>query len=104
MSPRTQAALLEAMEEGQVSTDGMTRALPQPHLVIATQNPSEHQGTFHCPTHNWTGSQPPPPSGIRRRRTKPGSSPTNCTRHRSRDSDRSWTCTNWPRSRPMSDR
>ena len=49
MSPRTQAALLEAMEEGQVSTDGMTRALPQPHLVIATQNPSEHQGTFPLP-------------------------------------------------------
>ncbi|MEE8603615.1 AAA family ATPase [Euzebya tangerina] len=49
MSPRTQAALLEAMEEGQVSTDGVTRALPQPHIVIATQNPSEHQGTYPLP-------------------------------------------------------
>jgi MoxR-like ATPase len=49
MPPRTQAALLEAMEEGQVSADGVTHALPQPHLVIATQNPVEVQGTYPLP-------------------------------------------------------
>ncbi len=49
MPPRTQAALLEAMEEGQVSADGVTHALPQPHLVIATQNPIEQQGTYPLP-------------------------------------------------------
>ncbi len=49
MPPRTQAALLEAMEEGQVSSDGTTHALPQPHLVIATQNPIEQQGTYPLP-------------------------------------------------------
>jgi MoxR-like ATPase len=49
MPPRTQAALLEAMEEGQVSADGTAHALPQPHLVIATQNPVETAGTFPLP-------------------------------------------------------
>ncbi|CAN5123527.1 MoxR family ATPase [soil metagenome] len=49
MPPRTQAALLEAMEEGQVSADGVTHALPQPHLIIATQNPIEQQGTYPLP-------------------------------------------------------
>lgn len=45
-TPRTQSALLEAMEEGQVSADGVTRRLPDPFIVIATQNPKEHAGTF----------------------------------------------------------
>jgi len=45
-TPRTQSALLEAMEEHQVSVDGATRALPDPFFVIATQNPYEHAGTF----------------------------------------------------------
>lgn len=45
-TPRTQSALLEAMEEGQVSADGATRRLPDPFIVIATQNPHEHAGTF----------------------------------------------------------
>ena len=45
-TPRTQSALLEAMEEGQVSADGVTRRLPEPFIVIATQNPHEHAGTF----------------------------------------------------------
>lgn len=45
-TPRTQSALLEAMEEGQVSADGVTRRLPDPFIVIATQNPHEHAGTF----------------------------------------------------------
>jgi MoxR-like ATPase len=47
--PKTQAALLEAMEEGQVSVDGTTRALPEPFVVIATQNPVEQEGTFRLP-------------------------------------------------------
>lgn len=44
--PRTQAALLETMEEGQVTIDGESWSLPQPHLVIATQNPLSQHGTF----------------------------------------------------------
>ncbi len=47
--PKTQAALLEAMEERQVSTDGVTRPLPDPFLVAATQNPIEHEGTYTLP-------------------------------------------------------
>ncbi|MDF1596536.1 MAG: MoxR family ATPase [Acidimicrobiia bacterium] len=45
-TPRTQAATLEAMEERQVTVDGHTHALPDPFLLIATQNPFEHAGTF----------------------------------------------------------
>ena len=48
-SPKTQSALLEAMEERQVSIDGVTRTLPHPFLVIATQNPVEHDGTYRLP-------------------------------------------------------
>ncbi len=48
-SPRTQAALLESMQERQVTVDGVTRPLPAPFLVIATQNPTEHQGTYPLP-------------------------------------------------------
>jgi MoxR-like ATPase len=47
--PKTQAALLEAMSEGQVTTDGTTRDLPEPFFVIATQNPVEQEGTFPLP-------------------------------------------------------
>ena len=47
--PKTQAALLEAMEEGQVTVDGETRQLPEPFFVIATQNPVESEGTFPLP-------------------------------------------------------
>jgi MoxR-like ATPase len=47
--PKTQSALLEAMEEGQVSADGVTRALPRPFLVAATQNPVEYEGTYPLP-------------------------------------------------------
>ncbi len=47
--PRTQAALLEAMEERQVTVDGVTRALPRPFIVLATQNPVELEGTFPLP-------------------------------------------------------
>jgi MoxR-like ATPase len=48
-SPKTQSALLEAMEENQVSIDGTTYALPQPFFVIATQNPLIHAGTYPLP-------------------------------------------------------
>ena len=48
-SPKTQSALLECMEEGQVTVDGQTRVLPQPFLIIATQNPVEYEGTFPLP-------------------------------------------------------
>jgi MoxR-like ATPase len=47
--PRTQSALLEAMEECQVTVDGVTRSLPRPFLVLATQNPIELEGTFPLP-------------------------------------------------------
>lgn len=48
-TPKTQSALLEAMEEGQVTTEGETRPLPEPFFVIATQNPSSQIGTFPLP-------------------------------------------------------
>ncbi len=48
-SPKTQSALLEAMEERQVTSDGVTRALEPPFMVIATQNPLEHEGTYPLP-------------------------------------------------------
>jgi len=48
-TPKTQSALLEAMEEHQVTTEGETRALPEPFFVIATQNPSSQIGTFPLP-------------------------------------------------------
>ena len=48
-SPKTQSALLEAMEEKQVTSDGVTRSLPLPFMVIATQNPLEHEGTYPLP-------------------------------------------------------
>ena len=47
--PKTQSALLEAMEEGQVSVDGVSRRLPHPFLVAATQNPVEYEGTYPLP-------------------------------------------------------
>jgi MoxR-like ATPase len=48
-TPKTQSALLEAMNEGQVTVDAICHALPQPFLVIATQNPVEHHGTYPLP-------------------------------------------------------
>jgi MoxR-like ATPase len=48
-TPRTQSALLEAMNEGQVSVDGQTHPLPRPFMVIATQNPVEFEGTYPLP-------------------------------------------------------
>ncbi|TEU16612.1 MAG: MoxR family ATPase, partial [Anaerolineales bacterium] len=48
-TPRTQSALLESMGEYQISVDGVTRPLPRPFLVLATQNPIEYEGTFPLP-------------------------------------------------------
>jgi MoxR-like ATPase len=48
-SPRTQSALLEAMNEAQATVDGVTHALPSPFFVVATQNPSDYQGTYPLP-------------------------------------------------------
>ncbi|MFQ5670653.1 MAG: AAA family ATPase [Acidobacteriota bacterium] len=48
-TPRTQSALLQAMEEHQITMDGITHPLPEPFLVIATQNPVEHHGTYPLP-------------------------------------------------------
>jgi MoxR-like ATPase len=48
-TPKTQAALLEAMEERQVTVDGLTHYLPTPFIVLATQNPIEYEGTFQLP-------------------------------------------------------
>ena len=48
-TPKTQSALLEAMEERQVTADGVTHVMPEPFLVLATQNPIEYEGTFPLP-------------------------------------------------------
>lgn len=48
-TPKTQAALLEAMEERQVTVDGVTHPVPRPYIVLATQNPIEYEGTFPLP-------------------------------------------------------
>src|SRR5512136_496479 len=48
-TPKTQAALLESMEERQVTVDGITHTLPVPFMVLATQNPIEYEGTFPLP-------------------------------------------------------
>src|SRR5205085_6851773 len=48
-TPKTQSALLEAMAERQVTVDGVTRALPDPFLLLATENPIEQEGTFPLP-------------------------------------------------------
>jgi MoxR-like ATPase len=48
-TPKTQSALLEAMNEGQVTVDAHCHPLPQPFLVVATQNPVEHHGTYPLP-------------------------------------------------------
>ena len=48
-SPKTQSALLECMEEGNITIDGITRPLPKPFFVMATQNPVEYEGTYSLP-------------------------------------------------------
>ena len=48
-TPKTQSSLLEAMNEAQITMDNHTHALPNPFLVLATQNPIEHHGTYPLP-------------------------------------------------------
>ncbi len=55
-TPKTQSALLEAMEEGQVTIEGETLKLPYPFMVVATQNPVDMEGTFTSPRRRSTGS------------------------------------------------
>lgn len=55
--PKTQAALLEAMAEGQVSIDGQTHKLAMPFIVLATDNPIEYEGTYPLPEAGWIGSR-----------------------------------------------
>ena len=55
-TPKTQSALLEAMNESQVTVDAHSYPLPQPFMVIATQNPVEHHGTYPLPDRNLTVS------------------------------------------------
>lgn len=51
-TPKAQSALLEAMEERQITIDGVAHPLPSPFMVIATQNPIEYEGTFPLPKRN----------------------------------------------------
>ena len=53
-SPKTQSALLEVMEEGNVTVDGITREVPKPFIVMATQNPIAHQEHRCCRNPSWT--------------------------------------------------
>jgi len=68
-TPRTQSALLEAMSDGQVSVDGQTYPLDSPFMVIATQNPAEHYGTYPLPSRRWIASCCASASITRRPRT-----------------------------------
>ncbi len=78
-SPRTQSALLEAMNEGQVSVDGTTTPLPEPFFVIATQNPQDFAGTYHCRSRSSTASWCASRSATRPRRWRCASSCTAAT-------------------------
>jgi MoxR-like ATPase len=54
-TPKTQSALLEAMAEEQITVEGTSRPLPLPFMVVATQNPTEHHGTYPLPNRSSTG-------------------------------------------------
>jgi len=96
-TPRTQSALLEAMQEGQVTAGGQTHALPRPFCVIATQNPIELEGTYPLPEAQLDRScsscrcRPPPArccwacwryrsTASRPTRSRPSSTPRPCSR------------------------
>ena len=99
--PKTQAALLQAMQEREVTVGQTTYPLPEPFFTIATQNPIEqegtyplarspvgplhvqHQGRLSRPRRKKSGSSPPPPAATRRKFAR-------CSRPR-----RSWACKNW---------
>ena len=94
--PKTQSALLEAMAEGQVTVDGATRPVPQPFLLLATENPIEFEGTFPLPRHSSTASSCARRSAIRGSRRSCASSRSSAPAIRSTCSSRcstSPTCT-----------
>jgi MoxR-like ATPase len=80
--PKTQSALLEAMAEQQVTIDGVTRALPDPFLVLATENPIERKARSRFRRRSSTASSCARRSGIRGRTRRCGSSSSSsaCTR------------------------
>ena len=63
-SPKTQSALLEVMEERQVTVDGVTYPLARPFMVLATQNPVDFVGTYPCRRRRWIASSCAFPSAI----------------------------------------
>ena len=71
-TPKTQSALLEAMNEAQVTVDAHTHALPQPFMVLATQNPIEHHGTYPLPESQMDRFLHPHPHGLSRARKRKG--------------------------------
>ena len=75
-TPKTQSALLEAMGEGHVSVDGSTMALPDPFIVLATQNPQDMEGTFPLPEAQRARFMTSPGSSARAPRWPPSTSPT----------------------------
>jgi MoxR-like ATPase len=72
--PKTQAALLQAMQEHAVTAAGHTHRLPEPFFVLATQNPIEQEGTYHCPRRSSTASSWSCASATRRARRRSASS------------------------------
>ena len=101
-SPKTQSALLEAMQEAQVTIDGATYALEQPFLVVATQNPIEYEGTYPLPEAQLDRfTRAARRSATRRSARRRGCSPSRRRRRRSTRSRRSPTATtSSARSRP----
>ena len=91
--PKTQSALLEAMQERQVSVDGVPHPLPTPFLVVATQNPIEYEGTYPLPE----GAARPLPGQGRRRVSEPRATRRRCCDSRTAASlrRRSSTCGRW---------
>jgi hypothetical protein len=83
-TPKTQSSLLECMEERQATIDGVTHPMPDPFLVIATQNPIEYEGTFALPEASSTGSCCASGSATRSSSTRSSSSTSRSGRIRSR--------------------
>ena len=93
-TPKTQSALLEAMEEGQMTVDGVTYRLSNPFLIMATQNPIEYEGTFPLPEAQLDRFLDPHPDGL----SAAGGRAEESSR-RSSISIRFKTCSKWFRSR-----
>ena len=88
-TPKTQSSLLECMEERQATTDGVTHPMPDPFLVIATQNPIEYEGTFALPEAQLDRFMPASAWAIRSRSRRSSSSTSRSGPTRSRSSSRS---------------